>query len=526
MRLVALRVRARVPRRVVQALAAVSCGAVIAACGTSSPSASPSATGSGSGASATVSGTTTSPATARSAASVPSGDWPTFGYDAAHSGVGPASGITAANAGSLRLRRVTVDTTVDSAPIELHAVAVRGRPRDVIVVTGDDGRTIAVDAGTGARLWEFRPRGPQAQVTDTTPAADPDRTAVYTASPDGTIHKLSLATGRELWARTITTDPGHEKMDSALTVTGGYVIATTGGYYGDAPPYDGHVVAIDRATGRIAHVFNAECANRHVLIAPTACPITATRGGSALWARAGAIVEPGSGNLLVVTGNGPFNGTTNWGDTVLELAPDASRILHSWTPPNEKTLFVERHRSRLHRARAARHSGRTAARRAGRQAGRALAAGSRPPERHARPRVGPARRPAAADLSAGRPGRLHPARGLARRRADRRVRGHQRGHVGLHADRRQPPRLRTLWSNGVSGTSPVLSGGLLYVYDQQDGRVVIRRPLNGSVVRALQVATGHWNSPIVVGGRVIETTGNYHVGRGPSALEIWHLPGR
>ena len=41
------------------------------------------------------------------------------------------------------------------------------------------------------------------------------------------------------------------------------MIAATGGYYGDAPPYDGHVVAIDRTSGRIAHVFNTECSNEH-----------------------------------------------------------------------------------------------------------------------------------------------------------------------------------------------------------------------------------------------------------------------
>ena len=55
---------------------------------------------------------------------------------------------------------------------------------------------------------------------------------------------------------------------------------------------------------------------------------------------------------------------------------------------------------------------------------------------------------------------------------------------------------------------------------------MIRRPLSGAPIRSLPVATGHWNSPIVVGGRIILPTGNYHARHAPSTLEIWHLPGR
>jgi len=33
---------------------------------------------------------------------------------------------------------------------------------------------------------------------------------------------------------------------------GADVLAATGGYFGDAPPYQGHLIAIDRGSGRIA----------------------------------------------------------------------------------------------------------------------------------------------------------------------------------------------------------------------------------------------------------------------------------
>jgi hypothetical protein len=88
------------------------------------------------------------------------------------------------------------------------------------------------------------------------------------------------------------------------------------------------------------------------------------------------------------------------------------------------------------------------------------------------------------------------------------------------------PRLRAAWRSGTGGTSPVLAGGLLYIYDEIDGELTVRSPDSGALLRSLPVATGHWNSPIVVGGRVIEPTGNYHSSARTSTIAIYHLPGR
>ena len=168
---------------------------------------------------------------------------------------------------------------------------------------------------------------------------DPDRQFVYAASPNGVIHKLSVATGHQVWSRPVTFDPRHEKIASALNISGPYVVVVTGGYIGDIPPYDGHVVTINRSNGRIAHVWNSECSNRHRLIRASSCSVTRTRSGdNAIWGRAGAVIEPGSRRILVATGNGPFDGAINWGDSVLELSPNASRLLHNWTPTNQLAL--------------------------------------------------------------------------------------------------------------------------------------------------------------------------------------------
>jgi hypothetical protein len=67
--------------------------------------------------------------------------------------------------------------------------------------------------------------------------------------------------------------------------------------------------------------------------------------------------------------------------------------------------------------------------------------------------------------------------------------------------------LRQVWENGTAGTSPILAGGLLYVYNP-GGSLVVYRPDSGKVVATLKVASGHWNSPIVVDGHILIPTGD------------------
>ena len=113
------------------------------------------------------------------------------------------------------------------------------------------------------------------------------------------------------------------------------MLVTTGGYIGDTPPVPRACRRESaRATGAIVWVFNSLCSDRHELIVPSSC----SASDSAIWARSGAVVDPETGNILVATGNGPWNGSTNWGDSVLELSPDGSRLLQNWTPTDQKRL--------------------------------------------------------------------------------------------------------------------------------------------------------------------------------------------
>src|SRR6266542_660270 len=119
------------------------------------------------------------------------GDWARFGYDAARHNAGPAStGITAANVGRLTRQQVRLPGTVDSSPIYLRGVRVRGGRRDAFFVTTSYGKTLAIAAASGTVLWTFTPRGygswaGSERITNSTPIADPGRRFVYAAAPDG-----------------------------------------------------------------------------------------------------------------------------------------------------------------------------------------------------------------------------------------------------------------------------------------------------------------------------------------------------
>jgi outer membrane protein assembly factor BamB len=79
---------------------------------------------------------------------------------------------------------------------------------------------------------------------------------------------------------------------------------------------------------------------------------------------------------------------------------------------------------------------------------------------------------------------------------------------GTAAYRVSGGRLHAVWQNANNGTSPVIAGGLLFVYDMDGGGIFVYRPASGHEVAELPAPAGHWNSPIVVDGHVIEPVGN------------------
>jgi hypothetical protein len=83
-------------------------------------------------------------------------------------------------------------------------------------------------------------------------------------------------------------------------------------------------------------------------------------------------------------------------------------------------------------------------------------------------------------------------------------------------------RLKPLWGNGHAGTSPIVAGGLLYVYDPTGGGLRIYRPASGRSVATLAAGSGHWSSPVVAGGHLVLGEGNANDHRSDGGvLDVW-----
>jgi outer membrane protein assembly factor BamB len=440
-------------------------------------------------------------------------DWTRFGWDAGRSSApGEPMGITVANASSLRRQQVQLDGTVDASAIYLHGAAVGGGAHDAFFVTTTYGKTLAIDADRGTVLWEFTPPGydrlaGSRQITTATPVADPDRRFIYAASPDGVIQKLAVADGHAIWRTPITRLPLREKIASSLNFFRGRVIAVTGGYIGDAPPYQGHVAILDGASGRLLHIWNSLCSDRAELIDPASCH----ESDSAIWGRAGAVIDSASGDIYVATGNARWDGRTNWGDAVIEIDADATHVLGNYTPTNTDQLneddadlgstspvllghglVAQGGKDRLLRLLDWSAMAGVTPHRGGETSSVPTPSGDRlftaPAVLHA---------PNATWLFAADGG-------------------------ATTAWTVQGGQFVQKWRGAHAGTSPVVADGLLFVYDPGGG-LRIYQAETGQAIATLEAAGGHWNSPIVVDGRIALPEGNANSHATAGVLDIWRL---
>jgi len=82
--------------------------------------------------------------------------------------------------------------------------------------------------------------------------------------------------------------------------------------------------------------------------------------------------------------------------------------------------------------------------------------------------------------------------------------------------------LNHAWSNSVAGTSPVIAGRLLYVYNPSGG-LHVYEPRTGRDIAILECGSGHWNSPIIVDGRIALPEGAYATHSMSGVLDIWSV---
>jgi hypothetical protein len=445
---------------------------------------------------------------------LPPQDWPMFGGNIESASANPRpTGITAANVAQLARRQIKLDGTVDASAIYLQDVTVHGARHNSIFVTTTYGKTLALDANSGGVLWEYTPPSYQAlagtrQITNSTPVADAGRQFIYAASPDGYIEKLAVSDGRPVWRTSITKLPEREKIASPLKFYQGHVIAVTAGYIGDRSPYQGHVAILDGNSGKLLQVWNSLCSNRTGLLEPDSCPQTK----SAIWGRAGAVIDPDNGDIFIATGNGDWNGTTAWGDALIEINASAAKMLGNYTPAdtgelNARDLDLGSTSPVLLGGDLIAQGGKDGKLRL---LSRKAIAGAAPHKDHELQSVST---PSGTDLFTQPAVWEH----------DGQTWMFAADNGGTAAWELENFKLQEKWENRASGTSPFEGGGLLFVYALEGGLNVYEAG-SGKHIATLPCGPGHWNSPIVLQGEIILPEGNANDHATSGVLDIWSLP--
>jgi hypothetical protein len=220
------------------------------------------------------------------------------------------------------------------------------------------------------------------------------------------------------------------------------------------------------------------------------------------------VVDPHNHRIYVTSSNGPFDGGTNWGDSVLELAPAAASLLRHYTPTNQAELGNTD--SDLGSTAPALlpdpNGGTTRYLLQGGKDGKlrllslsaSLARTSGAPGRRLGGEVQTLPLPGGSSTMFTAPAVLHRA-GLTE--------AFVATDGGTAAYKLVGGSLQLAWSADAGGTSPVLAGDLLWVYDP-GGALNVYTASDGHLVRHFSVPSGHWNSPIVADGRVFLPSGD------------------
>jgi hypothetical protein len=290
-------------------------------------------------------------------------DWLQFGYDMAHSGFNSKERSYPTQSGNRVLYHYALPATaglVDSAPVYVGNVATASGARNMLFLVSKNGTLLALDADSQSLsvLWSKRPLG-TGLATNGAAAIDPDRLHVYAFGLDGKVHKYNIGNGSEVtgggWPQVSTLKPDQEKGAAGLSIATAqngttYLYSVVSGYIDDTNDYQGHITAIDLATGTQT-VFNAQCSNLAIHFVTNGILSGAGQndcmriggGNSGIWGRPGSVYDAGLNRIFITTGNGDFDPANvkgngmDWGDSVLALNPDGSGAgggmpLDSYTP--------------------------------------------------------------------------------------------------------------------------------------------------------------------------------------------------
>ena len=248
-----------------------------------------------------------------------------------------------------------VDGEIYAQPLYASGIQIAGATHNVVYIATMHNSVYAIDADTPTStvpLWQvnFGPSVPSSALNFTdilpevgvlsTPVIDLTRQIIYVvsdtleaATPVFRLHALSLATGQE-------------QLNGPVAIT-----ATVSGHGGGSTnhmlPFDPSIhlqrpgLALANGLVYIAFGSRADLGDFHgwlmsynaSTLAPVSVVSTTPDGdGASIWQAGRAPAIDASGNLYVGTGNGTFDGSVNFGESVLNFSGADLTLLDWYTP--------------------------------------------------------------------------------------------------------------------------------------------------------------------------------------------------
>jgi hypothetical protein len=219
----------------------------------------------------------------------------------------------------------SVDGQVYAQPLYVQNLSIAGGTHNVVFVCTENNSVYAFDADTGGTTyWQtnfgtpFNPSTvscgdltPVVGITST-PVIDLNSGTLYvdtklSAGPAHELHALDITTGSEKFGGPVTISASNfsaslEHQRPGLLLLNGVVYVCFGSHC-DRTPYHGFVLGYNATNLSQVCAFNT----------------TPTGSQGAVWSGGMAPAVDSSGNIYILTGNGTFDGSANFGESMIKL---------------------------------------------------------------------------------------------------------------------------------------------------------------------------------------------------------------
>jgi outer membrane protein assembly factor BamB len=283
-------------------------------------------------------------------------DWPTWGHDQERSGWNRTeTGLTKTNVSRLgvlwstQLSTPPTDIVLSTltAPVGVADVGTAQGRKNMLFLLGADNTLFALDAADGKVIWQktFPNAVPVKRAAtwlcpnaaNATPVIDKQKGAIYFITSDGKLRGLALGDGAERLAPTDFVAP--YARDWSLNLIDDVIYTTSARGCGQLEPDSEMASALlPKGTGVQLDPGAISAADIRDPARPRVTHFYTSSGRPAgPWGRGGVARTPKG--IVTQTADGPFDPSAgNFGHSVLELAPNATRLIDSFTPANWKAM--------------------------------------------------------------------------------------------------------------------------------------------------------------------------------------------